>query len=482
MCMSTYSMGLVFGVMAGVIIATKPKHIKSAFFLAGIFIACAVLCNPVLAFAYFFYTLCMILHETTKKKERRLFAYFEVPFSITAWSWITLGIIVVAIIFFTFIFSRTNLKEILDNLPMILTEPEHPASAPMLNFFKTLFDVIKINSYLFAGFSILTVAVDFDKKRIVRRSFYLVTGGILLFCYVPFTTFFTPFPNYEYWVFPLAWLGLIAYLLSVNKNKDIFVFLWLFGILYMICGSIASDTGFVLGTQFLLLSDVASVIFIKNIVDEMRNEKRNNQNTYSKFDRLNLLTLKISPILLTAALFLPLAQGIYFSSNLSLYSEYLVLDMNSKTNISIRKNISEKLDVTIQTGPKKGVKTTTTRAIIYTDILKDLDYIKEKGNGKVFIAGTIPWSYLYLDMPYAAPSVWSVIYYFLEIESQRLLDYHKLHPENTPKYIYIPKLEDLFYSPMSEEMANKILFEVTQSFDYTVKESTYGYTVEIISM
>jgi hypothetical protein len=112
-------------------------------------------------------------------------------------------------------------------------------------------------------------------------------------------------------------------------------------------------------------------------------------------------------------------------------------------------------------------------------MLDDLSYIKELGDGPVLIVGTFPWCYLYLEMPYATFSA-RIQSRYIRVEKQRLSKYYELHPEKTPKYIYVPKYDDVFYV-QTLEIAKNLLAVITENFNYTVKESSYGYIVKIIN-
>ncbi|MEI6577950.1 MAG: hypothetical protein WCN92_00645 [Eubacteriales bacterium] len=477
------AMGLAFVALTGVLMATTKKSSKVTFYLTGLFFAGAVLCNPVLSFVYFLYSICMIICEISKNKKRPFFSFSEISFSIKTWFWITLGICTIAAIFLSFLFSKTSLSEIINNFPMLLTDPQYQFSSNgggqnIFSIQKTLSEIVKINPYLFTAFSALTAAIIFDKKRIAHRPFYLSFVSVIFFAYVVSITLSFKFPYYGYWTFPLTLLGLICYILSENKRKDAFVFLWILGWLYEVCLDITSDMGFVVASQGLLVSCIASTIFIKNIIDELKKQNEFKKHKDFKFNHKSLL--KVLAPALTAALLFQICQECYIAANTKFYPEYLVLDPKASFGVSIQRNSTEELNVMITNGPEKGLKTTASRAKIYNAMLIDLSTIKEKGDSNVLIAGNFPWGYLYLNRPYATLSAWlpdSVII----ADKQRLTKYYELHPDKTPKYIYIPKINDLIYMMYTPENAKIILADLTKNHNYTIKESNYGYIVEIIN-
>jgi hypothetical protein len=484
-----YATGLAFVLVAGLLMATTKKYSGVKFYFVGIFFACAVLCNPLLAFVYFLYSFFVIFYKATKNKGHRNFSFSEITFSLKTLFWITFGILTIATCFFIFLFSRTSLNEIINNFPMLFTDPEYTGSG-VKNVFslqKALTEIVKISPYPFAVFSVLTIVLALDKNRIPHRRNYLAVACAIYFTYIVLISLSIVFPNYGYWMLPLTLLGLICYILSENKNKNSFVFLWVFGILYSLCLNITSDQGFIIGSQGLIVSDVASVMFVKNIIDELKIQKGNkeihfkpNRHPHDGFHDWNKLPMKVLILVLTATLFVQICQECYISSDFKFYTEYLILDSNAKIGVSINRDSAEILNVMIKNGPEKGIKTTAARAKIYNDILIDLSYIKEKGYNNVLVAGNLPWCYLYLDLPYSSLSAWFLAYN-ISAQTQRLSKYYELHPEKLPKYIYIPKVFDLIYAYMPDERTELILNEITSGYEFTIKESDVGYIVEILN-
>jgi len=195
MGMGYYSIGLAFVSIAGLLIATTTTFGKLTFFLTGLFFAVAVLCNPLLAFLYFVYTICVVIFEINQKSNCRLFGCPDISFSKKTWLWMTLGIVFSAIIVLIFIFSRTSITQIIKNFPMFLTDPEHQANSSIFSLPETLTKIITINPYLFTALSILTIIIFIDKKRFIHRPFYILAGSIVFIFYLISTTYTINFPN-----------------------------------------------------------------------------------------------------------------------------------------------------------------------------------------------------------------------------------------------------------------------------------------------
>jgi hypothetical protein len=325
----------------------------------------------------------------------------------------------------------------------------------------------------------LFVFLIFDKKRLSHRVYFLVADLALFFTYIAWITLFAEFPYYVYYMFPLALLGLLCYILSENKDKNLFVFLWIFGIFYLVCLEIASDSGFIVSNMGMLISNLASAVFIKNCIDELRKQKeyKYKRQNESKFGINQGLIRKLLVPALTVALLLQIAQEFYLDANLKFNPEYLISNPQASWGASRQKDSKEKLNVILQTGPEKGIKTTAFYAKVYNGILSDLAKIKENGSGPVYIAALFPFGYLYLDMPYATGSTWCISYNF-RAEKQRLLDYYELHPDKIAKYIYLPKMYEVIYKDAPERTKEKLKL-LSENFDYTSQESDYGYTLKI---
>lgn len=479
MALGYYSMGPAFTVLVGVLMATAGTHSKAVFFFTGIFFACAVLCNPLLVCVYFIYCFCVIIYEYQKNKNHRLFRSPCISFSFKTWVFITLGISIIASLFLILLFSRTNIHEIIKNFPLLLQDPEYlitTSSSGEQNVFtliKTIMEIVNISPLLISAFGLLTVILYVDKKRAVRRRIYLVSGAVISVLLSIHLSLNVEFPSFGYTMLPLGWLGLFCYVLLENKNRNQFIFLWVFGLLDTFFLDIISYMGFVVAVLGLTLSSIACIIFISDIIKEIKQETEHK--TLNKNTILNKYKKTMNGFVtasLITAIFLQIFLVFFVPFNLKIFPEYLTYYYNNPNNTA-----REKLDTELIVGPEKGIKTTASRANVYNGIITDLSVIKEYPSEPVLIASNMPWGYLYLDMPYATHSAWYEGYIF-DQHKQRLLDYYKLHPDKTPSYIYIPKAMDLTYvnDPAS---AKATLNGFTEVFDCTVNETEYGYTLII---
>jgi hypothetical protein len=423
-----------------------------------------------------------LIFEITKNKKRPLLSFSDISFSLKTWLWITSGIFTMAVIFFAFLLTRTNIREIIANFPMLFTDYEYRFAATgvgeqnIFSITKSLFEIIKINPYLFAVFTVLMAVVLIDKKRTGRRPYYLIAVSLIFIAYVAVIIMpsgagaykFAVSENLLYCTLPLTMVGIICYILSVNKDKQIFAFLWVPGIIYAFCLDISSDLGTLSSIQAFAVLDTASVIFIKNIIDEIRNQNplSNSNNPYKKSqDNNKIPSPRLISCSLVAVLFFQIGFEVYIDLNFKAYSvEYAY------------SHSTEKLSDTLQSGPLKGLKTTPSIVTIYSNIIIDLSEIKQKSDGPVLVVDDWEWPYLYLNMPYATYSSYTLDWFFAS--QNRLPEYYKLHPDKKPKYIYLSK-----YKPRSfqyqPEQTKMVLDDILEKYDCTFKESIAGYIVEI---
>lgn len=491
MATSHNTIGIAFVVLTGVLLATAEKFSKVICFIIGLLIAGAVLCNPSLVLIYILYTLCMIAYEGTKNKKNRIFNFSEISFSVKTWFWITIGISALALMFLIYLFSRASLKDILDNLPKLFTDPIYQITSKeygkqnVITIQKSLLTIINLNPFVFSVYGVLMATIAFDKKRIARRPLYLSIISVIFFAYVVQIILSPTLPgeNLFFWMFPLALLGLTCYSLLENKNKNIFAFLWILGALYGVCLDFSSDFAPWSSSFALAVSDISSVIFIKNIIDEMQkqNEKSAEPSIKNKKIEFKKWPIKrVIVIVIVSTLLVQTGFEFYIDADVNRYSTEFFYNAYWPS--------TEKLNATIEAGPLKGLKTTSNTVKLYDEILKDLDVIKEadkKANGKgpVLITGYFPWAYLYLNLPYATYSADISNY----IDNSRLPQYYDLHPEKVPKYIYVTKFAKINVGNVPEwatdelmpEKALDIVADIQNEYNCTIKESSVGYIIEI---
>lgn len=483
MALSYNSMGLAFVVLIGVMMFTTKQFSKLNFYVTGVFLACAVLCNPTLVIMYFVYSICVVVYEKTKNKKHRPISFTEISFSVKAWLWITLGVSTIAILFFTFLFSRTTLSEIINNFPMLFTDPDYVLSGGqnIFNLTDSIVKIVKYDNHIFLAYVLVMALITFDKKRISHRPLYLIAVSVIFFLYFPsiipsgsiaatLSIYYGTYSTFDgipclLLMFPLTLLGLTCYVLSEKKDKGLFVFLWLIGLLYSFCLDISSDFAPWTSAFGFAVSAIASILFIKNIIDEMQKQIADNRNTKQNEGKKKIIQ-QITIVFLVSTLALQLTSQFYMNASLTKNNMEYLIDPPSK-----------KLNVLIETGPLKGLRTTTRAEKLYSVVIDDLSVIKEDGEGAVLVTNNYAWCSLYLNMPYASYNPFITDWFVAN--QYRLPKYYELHPDKTPSYIYVFKMYDTFFD-LVPVRAEEILADIHKKYDCTViKESNMGYVVKI---
>lgn len=483
MNLSYLSLTTALAVLIGLMLS-RGNQSRGGFLITGILFACLVLCNPFFATVYFAYCLFLIVVKIIRQKKPQFFSAGVDYLSTDTWLWLTFGIALVALILISFVLSGTTIKEVLTNLPHIFSDSEYVLlntegeSQNMFSLQETLRGIININRYLFIAFSILLSVITLDKKRIKHRKYYLIVGVIVVLAYIADLGYSSNLFKYSLCMFPLSLLGLICYILSNNKNKRLFLFLWVWGILVAFFQDVATDEeGFYSMSMGLVVSVLASIIFFENIVREIldNNEKEEKSDEIKTKQKKNAFAILLSTVFLVQVGF----EAFILADFKSVCAEYLFSD-----NFGFE-FVNEPLDRKIHTGPAKGLMTTKTTAKHYGDIVSDLSGITESGEGPLLITAKYPWGYIYAGMPYATYSTWFLQENLPETEA-RLSKYYRLHPDRKPEYIYVPRKADLFIvddyiKNRDIKYADAILAYIENKYDCSISNGKAGYIVEVFA-
>lgn len=244
MALSYNSMGILCMILTCTLLLTGKGKLAPA--IAGVLFAFAVLCNPYLAVLYllalFLHIVLLISNRTCRAETSRMtqncFGKQLLFF--------TLGAAVVAVIFLVFVFSRASLSEIVQALPFILDDPEHPSISLIDKGISYLYHIVVVNRYTkygYLGLGLLAAMCMIDKKRMQHKFFYYVSVSTC----VSFLLFVIYFRNHtlNYLMWPLNCFAPFILLLSEREeNRRIFSFLWVPGILYSFCMHLSSNQKF----------------------------------------------------------------------------------------------------------------------------------------------------------------------------------------------------------------------------------------------
>lgn len=455
MALSYNTIGLMCMTLCLVFIACNDSHKRSAYFMAGLFYAMAVLCNPYFISIYILYisgyaAFCLFC-KVTKKAHAPSPRWWSILF-------FTLGAAIIAGLLLLFTLSRAGFTDILNNLSEILSDPDH-ASRPfhwiVIEYARAIYQ--EFGNYLIAWLALLFLAF-LDRKRKQNAWMYFgmtaLVSAISVLMQAPNIQ-----TNYNYIMFPLSLCGLTAYLLSSSKKHKTFFWLWITGILYTFCLGWASNQGLNAICMGMPLVMIASILLIGDFVSETRT----NAQKYSAW-----LTIGIC---------------------IMMFVSQLGMECYSKSVHAFWEPSVAELTTTITSGPLKGVRTTKEHAADYENLLNDIDAYTEADGPVLFITST-PWCYLYADAEYGTYSPWLSSLSTADPEasakrlSTRLGRYYELHPDKLPSQIYIAKNDLWVPIDISENMAYAP-FSVSPSFSshidaYSVTESEFGYHLTLI--
>lgn len=449
MAMSYNTMGLDLVTLSGVIMGTASYKKKLPLIISGVAFAGAVLCCPYLAVAYVLYGLCVIVHYLVKNKETKFVLKSEL-FSGKTFLFFSIGIFALAAVFLVFALSRVSISEIMEYLPYLMTDPEHPqiALGTRLNlYFKTIFEChthfyIAVYSYL-----AMLVVMIFDRKRKLHRSVYLIiTTAIVIFCYILFIPQVASV-YYNAIMFPLIFIGITSYILCDKKPKELFVSLFILSIIYTFAICFSSNQYFYVISMVMTAGNIASYIFLAQLLREMRTSEDNI--TYAP-------AVKAFSFVFVALMIV--MQG---AVQITAKAEHCFWETGSP----------ETLTSEISTGPAKGIYTNYDNFCKYEDINNDLNYYDNKEKDNILFLTARTWTYLAVeDFPYATFSAW--ISGERESSIQRLQTYYALNPERKPTYIYIPKDSEW-------DLTN--VYNQASAYGYSVIENDVSFKLEKIN-
>ena len=448
MAMSYNTMGLDFVTLAGVIMGTASYKKKLPLIISGVVFAAAVLCCPYLAVAYILYGICVLIHTFIKNKDTKFILKSEL-FAGKTFLFFSLGIFALAAVFLIFALTRVSIKEIIDYLPYLMTDPEHPQIALGTRFSMYFNSIYNCHSHFkIALFShlVMMVIMIFDRKRRYHRSLYLiVTTAIVIFCYVLLLPQLT-YSTYNAIMFPLIFIGITSYILCENKPKPLFASLFVLGIIYTFAICFSSNQYFYVISMVITASNVASYVFLAQLLREMRSSQDNIE--YAVW-------IKRGSFLFVA--FMIFLQGAF---QITVKAEHCFWESGNTSNLTAQ----------IQNGPAKGIYTNVNNCNTYEQIYSDLQYYKSKPKDKILFLTAKTWCYLAVDFPYGTLSAWISGENPSSVE--RLKTYYSVNPEEIPRYIYIPKDSQWDFTN---------IYSDAYSYGYSFEENEISYKLEKIN-
>ncbi len=448
MAMSYNTMGLDFVTLAGVIMGTASYKKKLPLIISGVAFAAAVLCCPYLAVAYILYGICVLIHTFIKNKDTKFILKSEL-FTGKTFLFFSIGIFALAAVFLIFALTRVSIKEIIDYLPYLMTDPEHPQIALGTRFGMYFNSIYNCHSHfkiaLFSYIAMMVIMI-IDRKRKYHRSLYLiVTTAIVIFCYVLLLPELT-YATYNAIMFPLIFIGITSYILCENKPKPLFASLFVLGIIYSFAICFSSNQYFYVISMVITSSNIASYVFLAQLLREMKTSQDNIE--YAVWVKRGSFLFVAFMIFLQAAF------------QITVKAEHCFWESGNTSNLTAQ----------IQNGPAKGIYTNVNNCNTYEQIYSDLQYYKSKPKDKILFLTAKTWCYLAVDFPYGTLSAWISGENPSSVE--RLKTYYSVNPEEIPKYIYIPKDSQWDFTN---------IYSDAYSYGYSFEENEISYKLEKIN-
>lgn len=398
---NTIPIGMIL-MIGAVILSDKRKPFD--YYLCGIFLAVSVLAQPFCILIYLagaIATLWKIRIGNDNNKWKPLKDY----------TYISAGAFTILIIFLIYIFQKTSLKDIVQNLPYILGGEGRNVSS-FIGIAKLIYKPIKSWYYgVFYDYPLVAIVntvflffllyLKYYKKTYTNYLIYGAMFVLTLSCLLIImlggafleNIFFVPF----IWFF-------IEELFLIEKNKEVFYSIFIISILYMISVSFATITGIVTISAAICPIVVFSITLLPDFLQVKT------QNTKKKgISFLLICSMVLSICVLIMRIFYVWTGSLLTND----YSYYL------------------------EKGPLKGTYVDEDIYIIYSDMLYDLDSIPNTSEEILFCGMNYALPYLYNNM-----TCGTLCSSFLELDYGLLEQYYALHPDKFPTVVYYYYFED----------------------------------------
>lgn len=444
MCYSYNTIAVDALVLGGVIAGTAAEEARLPHVISGAFFACAVICCPYLAAVYPLYLiavlLCSVLARKGKVGDRAIFTWCRFGF-------FSCGILLIVCLFLVFFFRHSGVKQVLSALPGLFTDPEHPGYSLWFMLKHYVYCIVTAHSLMpvvIALFAALIIAAAVDKKRGERALLYFVSAALCtLLCWA----LFVPELTERYFngiMFPLAPLGLVAYILLDEKPRGLFWACYVPGVLYSFCVSASSNMGFLVLSMALSVADAAGISFIGHLARQMRALP-------GKKAVLGQISATLSVVCLFALVVTVKATHCFWNGS------------------------PAQLNCRIENGAASGVITSEALCTDYERIYDDMQYYADKPREGMLVYAQETWIPLILDdYPYSGFSAW--LSGLDETTEQRLALYYDINPEKYPHYIYI--LKNTAFAQPNIDAAR--VYADAEKYGFSVLENELSYKLEKI--
>ncbi|MBC8569717.1 hypothetical protein [Zongyangia hominis] len=374
------------------------SHKKGGFlFLSGIFFALAVQCYP---FLVIFVPVIMVplfflfLRGCDKRK---------VVFSLLLFAG---GCLLVLALLLCNLVMHSSFSALIHHLPYLITDPEHPSRGllqPLYAYFFSYFSnyafLLIISGASIASFLLLKQILPEGRRLLLRKLLFVIASALLLL--EIFRAFFMKdigVNRVHLFLIPFALTGPLFFLACKDFRHHFTPFLlWGSGILFSLAVSYGTNNGYSFFSFPFIFCTVAVILLISQIIPEL-------------FP--NSIPLRAAfPLFLCC---------------------FIALIGTLRITIVYRDGPVSSLTAQLQHGPGAYLFTTQEQQQKYQSIIHAFSYLPEEGT--VLFTKLLPFGYLATTAAPASPSIWRT-----PLESERLLQYYRLHPEKLPDCVFVVK-------------------------------------------
>ena len=502
MALNYFTLSYIFVIYLGLRLFVHPAQTRPRKVLCGAVYACLVLVEPLTVLLYPLYTLLVLVKGRKRARQPQAGETAPVCWSGSFWIWATVGILICFVLFLIFLFSRATLHDVLQAIPKMAQDTEYPLDKGAWDVFTRFLkrdyrDYLSVLNATGHAWILLTLAVvviaAIAVSRFTRcdlRHPALVCASILLVWTLCLTVLSWPDALY----FPIDWqfaaFGLVCYLLTEHKQKDLFSF-YLFGTLFALLVNSSSECDVGLGMLIpALISPQLCFVFLHELAPTpMPPRSRPREACRIGSIRLYLFRKRVACALRSLCDVehkrYRLEQCLIFVCiGAVICTQLLLIGRECRGDCFFDGGFftQEKtvFSETLERGPYRGIKATPERAQLYADILSDLDRLQAQTDegDTVYIANLLEWGYLYLDVSVYTPYT---TYYVIPDMERRQYPYWDIHPEKIPDVIYLLDVYEPTYGS-DTETTEQTLHSLQTHFVCQTEQAECGYILHVTGL
>ena len=392
---SYYSFALLFYTWSlFLLLNSRDNYKKSRILLSGFSMALSILAIPYLAVLY---VLCASIIL--------MVPYFRAYRKKTIW--MMLGTAICAVIYCTFLVTRSDLNEIVKNIPYFLSDTEHEGNNILGSIILWFARIAFRYRYMLPGMFCTLIYIFFKIRKGKRLNYktdfiYVIISLIICFVNIIFSGDMMGCANIAISIFA-ANLYFLSLFYQNTFREDYIFFIYISGLVFSMIFHYASNTGLdSMTVGFAVCSTVSPLIIwesLKAVLGRKEIIKRG---------------LSVAVILLFSAVILQTAW-------LRLFGVY-------------RDDSMKELRVQLTEGPAKYLYTTEEHARQYNIMVEAIRETCQIGKAeKVVFVEMAPWAYLCVDASCGAPSPCR---FWGGMSDEKMKEYYEQIPKRFPDYVF----------------------------------------------